>query len=163
MAELRKLDDHAPAGAIKCWPAQPVHGAVGRGGGRVSRTGIASIRSSITWVRGNRDRLGLAGASDVRRFIERDFTFYARWYKEIHTASESWTPGLESVFRNDLNALARSGRSIPSRPWRRYEDRGTSPAEGADRGRLHRVPGRAACLAWLEPQLRDDVRQGSRS
>lgn len=104
VAELRKLDDHAPAGAIKCWLRSQY----------MERSGAAetgeSDRDRIDlefhhWVRENRERLELSAADDFRQFIERDFAFYAGWYKRIRMASESWTPGLESLFRNELSAL----------------------------------------------------------
>ena len=124
VAELRKLDDHAPAGAIKCWLRSQY----------MERSGAAEAAESDRdridsefhhWVRENLDRLGLTGASDVRTFIERDFTFYARWYKEIRTASENWTPGLESVFRNELSAL-RDRDDLYLAPLAPDEDRKTS-------------------------------------
>ncbi len=124
VAELRKLDDHAPAGAIKCWlRSQYMERSGATEAGESDRDRIDS--EFHHWVRGNRNRLGLAGASDVRRFIERDFTFYARWYKEIRTASESWTPGLESVFRNERSAL-RDRDDLYLAPLAPDEDRKTS-------------------------------------
>ena len=104
VAELRKLDDHGPAGAIKCWLRSQYMERLGAAdAAELDRDRIDS--EFHHWVRENRARLELATADDFRRFIERDFTFYAGWYKRIRTASESWTPGLESVFRNELSAL----------------------------------------------------------
>lgn len=125
VAELRKqIDDHAPAGAIKCWlRSQYMERSGTAEAGESDRDRIDS--EFHHWVRGNLDRLGLTGASDVRGFIERDFTFYARWYREIRTASEIWTPGLEAVYRNELSAL-RDRDDLYLAPLAPDEDRKTS-------------------------------------
>ena len=124
VAELRKLDDHAPAGAIKCWLRSQYMEPSG------TADAAESDRDRIDsefhhWVGGNLDRLELAGGADVRRFIERDFTFYAGWYKEIRTASERLTSGLEAVYRNELSAL-RDRDDLYLAPLAPDEDRKTS-------------------------------------
>ncbi len=52
------------------------------------------------WVRDQATELGLVAPADYARFIERDFLFYARWYKALLDASKTRTAGLESVFYN---------------------------------------------------------------
>ena len=124
VAELRDLDDHAPAGAIKCWlRSQYMEPSGATEAGEADRDRIDS--EFHHWVRENEGRLELAGASEVRRFIERDFTFYASWYREIRTAAERWTSGLEAVFRNELSAL-RDRDDLYLAPLAPGEDRKTS-------------------------------------
>lgn len=52
------------------------------------------------WVRDHADALGLLTGPDTARFIQRDFLFYARWYRVLLDASGHRTTGLESVFYN---------------------------------------------------------------
>lgn len=52
------------------------------------------------WVRDHEERIGLASSTDFLRFIDREFTFYSRWYERLRNASTSLTCGLESVFFN---------------------------------------------------------------
>lgn len=52
------------------------------------------------WVRDHEDRLGLTASAEFARFIERDFTFYSRWYERLRRAAETLTPGLERVHFN---------------------------------------------------------------
>jgi Protein of unknown function (DUF1524) len=49
------------------------------------------------WVRDHEERLGLTESAEFGRFIERDFSFYARWYELLRCAAEELTPGLECV------------------------------------------------------------------
>lgn len=52
------------------------------------------------WVREFKDRLGLNGSGDFARFIESDFSFYARQYTAIRTAADELVDGLEPVYYN---------------------------------------------------------------
>ena len=52
------------------------------------------------WVRSNEELLKLRNSSDFYQFIMDDFTFYAKWYKAIHEAVETLTPGLETIYYN---------------------------------------------------------------
>ena len=52
------------------------------------------------WVRDHEDRLGLSKPAEFSRFIDRDFAFYGQWYQKLRHASNSLTPGFESVFFN---------------------------------------------------------------
>ncbi|HEY3566879.1 MAG TPA: DUF262 domain-containing protein [Thermoanaerobaculia bacterium] len=52
------------------------------------------------WIRDHEDRLGLTSSTEFARFIERDFAFYAYWYKRLRQAAENPTPGLERVHYN---------------------------------------------------------------
>lgn len=52
------------------------------------------------WIRENEERLGLKVSADFAKFIEHDFSFYARWYHRIREAGEALTPGLECIYFN---------------------------------------------------------------
>lgn len=52
------------------------------------------------WVRDKEDAIGLHAPADFSRFIERDFSFYSRWYERLRHAGEELVPGFESVFFN---------------------------------------------------------------
>lgn len=103
VAKLHEIDPHASAWAIKSW----LWGQYARSEPEDSEESDWDLIESAFhhWLRDNRDRLGLHAAVDFRRFIERDFTFYGHWYKRIREASEAWTTGLESVYRNELSGL----------------------------------------------------------
>jgi hypothetical protein len=52
------------------------------------------------WVRDHEERLGLTASAEFARFIERDFSYYGRWYQRLRLAAETRTPGLECVHYN---------------------------------------------------------------
>lgn len=52
------------------------------------------------WVREFNERLGLNGSGDFTRFIESDFSFYARQYTAIRTAAEQLLDGLKPIYYN---------------------------------------------------------------
>jgi hypothetical protein len=52
------------------------------------------------WVRDHEKYLGLTSSHEFACFIERDFAFYAHWYKRLRQAAERPVPGLECVFYN---------------------------------------------------------------
>lgn len=52
------------------------------------------------WVREKDDKLQLNTGAATARFIQRDFLFYARWYRALLEASKTRTAGLETVFYN---------------------------------------------------------------
>ena len=54
------------------------------------------------WVRDNARNIGLSHSPDYRRFIERDLTFYSRWYLEALSAAHAEKPpaGLEHITYN---------------------------------------------------------------
>lgn len=55
------------------------------------------------WVRDHETVLGLRGSADFARFIEKDFSFYTRWYQRVREAAEVLTPGLECIHYNAKN------------------------------------------------------------
>lgn len=52
------------------------------------------------WVRNNADRIPLLTSNDFANWIEKDFNFYARIYKDLLKASKTLTQGWESVKYN---------------------------------------------------------------
>lgn len=50
------------------------------------------------WVREFREDMRLKKSDDFYQFVERDMRFYARWYKRLRQASETYTPLLEDLF-----------------------------------------------------------------
>lgn len=52
------------------------------------------------WVRDHEDDLGLVQGADFTRFIQGDFEFYTRWYRELRKAGSELTLGLERVHYN---------------------------------------------------------------
>jgi uncharacterized protein with ParB-like and HNH nuclease domain len=52
------------------------------------------------WVRDKASELHLTPGADTARFIQRDFLFYARWYRALLDASKTRMAGLETVFYN---------------------------------------------------------------
>lgn len=55
------------------------------------------------WVRDHEDALGLGSGTEFKRFIEKDFAFYTRWYESIRKASQTFTEGLEVIYYNAQN------------------------------------------------------------
>jgi uncharacterized protein with ParB-like and HNH nuclease domain len=55
------------------------------------------------WVRDNAVRLQVGSKQGNLTWVTRDFPFFAKAYKQIVAASESYTPGLEAVFYNAHN------------------------------------------------------------
>ena len=55
------------------------------------------------WVRDNAVRLQVGSKLGNLTWVTRDFPFFAKAYKQIVAASESYTPGLEAVFYNAHN------------------------------------------------------------
>ena len=52
------------------------------------------------WVRDHEAPLGLTVSAEFARIIERDFSFYSRWYERLRRAGEMLTPPLECVYFN---------------------------------------------------------------
>jgi len=55
------------------------------------------------WVRDHEKDLGLSPGIEFKRFIEKDFAFYTRWYETIRKASQTLTDGLEVIYYNAQN------------------------------------------------------------
>ncbi len=55
------------------------------------------------WVRDNAVRLQVGSKQGNLIWVTRDFPFFAKAYKQIVAASETYTPGLEAVFYNAHN------------------------------------------------------------
>lgn len=52
------------------------------------------------WVRDHEEDLGLKSSADFAQFIERNFSFYGKWYERLRLAAGSLTKGLECVYYN---------------------------------------------------------------
>jgi hypothetical protein len=52
------------------------------------------------WIRDHEERLGLTASAEFARLIERDFSYYGRWYQRLRLAAETRTPGLDCVHYN---------------------------------------------------------------
>ena len=58
------------------------------------------------WIRTNHSQIGLIRSDDYKKFIDKEFKFYASVYLKLKKYSENYTPGFEEVFYNadkDLN------------------------------------------------------------
>jgi uncharacterized protein with ParB-like and HNH nuclease domain len=55
------------------------------------------------WVNDQRALLGLNGQADYLRIIEQDLPFFARVYRQILSASQIYTPGLQAIYYNASN------------------------------------------------------------
>jgi hypothetical protein len=98
LAELGKDED---ADGIKSWLRSQYAESI-----RERRRGAAPQDFDLIgtefhrWVRDHEERLCLTASAEFARFIERDFTFYARWYERLRRAAEAPTLGLECVHFN---------------------------------------------------------------
>lgn len=52
------------------------------------------------WVREHEGRLGLTSSREFIRFIERDFSYYSRWYERLRRSAQTRTKELECVYYN---------------------------------------------------------------
>jgi uncharacterized protein with ParB-like and HNH nuclease domain len=52
------------------------------------------------WVRDNEKKLELNHSGEFFDFVQKDFEFYSRWYRELRRAGDQFTPGMEGVFYN---------------------------------------------------------------
>lgn len=99
VGDLRTLDKHGDADAIRAWTRAQYAGTIrqrtrGAAPGDFDRLGTEFHR----WVRDHANELGLRESSDFLRFIEDDLAFYARWYMFIRRAAETFTPGREALY-----------------------------------------------------------------
>ncbi|MBN8656042.1 MAG: DUF262 domain-containing protein [Anaerolineae bacterium] len=52
------------------------------------------------WVRDHEEDLGLKSSADFAQFIERNFSFYGKWYERLRLAAGTLTKGLECIYYN---------------------------------------------------------------
>jgi hypothetical protein len=98
LAEIGKDED---ADAIKSWlRSQYAESIRERKRGAVPQDFDLVGTEFHRWVRDHEDRLGLTASAEFARFIERDFSYYGRWYQRLRLAAETRTPGLECVHYN---------------------------------------------------------------
>ena len=98
LAEIGKDED---ADAIKSWlRSQYAESIRERKRGAVPQDFDLVGTEFHRWVRDHEERLGLTASAEFARFIERDFSYYGRWYQRLRLAAETRTPGLECVHYN---------------------------------------------------------------
>jgi uncharacterized protein with ParB-like and HNH nuclease domain len=102
--KLQELGKEEDADGIKSWlRSQYAESIRERKRGAVPRDFDLIGTEFHRWVRDHKNELSLRGSVDFARFIEENFTFYARWYHRIREAAETLTPDLECVFYNAQN------------------------------------------------------------
>ncbi len=55
------------------------------------------------WIRDNNNKIGLNSSADFERFLEQDYEFYLRWYKNLRQWSIELTDKYDKVFFNANN------------------------------------------------------------
>ena len=98
LAEVGKDED---ADAIKSWlRSQYANSIRERKRGAVPQDFDLIATEFHRWVRDHENCLGLTASAEFARFIERDFSYYGRWYERLRLAAETRTLGLECVHYN---------------------------------------------------------------
>ena len=98
LAEIGKDED---ADAIKSWlRSQYAESIRERKRGAVPQDFDLVGTEFHRWVRDHEERLGLTASAEFARFIERDFSYYGRWYQRLRLAAETRTSGLECIHYN---------------------------------------------------------------
>ena len=101
---LKDIDKDEDANAIKAWlRSQYAENIRERTRGAEPRDFELISTEFHRWVRTHNERLGLNSSNDFVRFIEKDFVFYARYYRKLIDAASSITPGFECVYYNAQN------------------------------------------------------------
>jgi hypothetical protein len=104
IAELGELGKEEDADAIKSWlRSQYAESIRERKRGATPQDFDLIGTEFHRWVRDHEKELKLGSSRDFARFVERDFSFYARQYLRLRQAAETLTPGLESVHYNEQN------------------------------------------------------------
>lgn len=104
VAEFAELGKEEDADAIKSWlRSQYAESIRERKRGATPQDFDLIGTEFHRWVRDHEELLKLASSSDFTRFIERDFSFFARQYITICRAAEALTQGLECIHYNDQN------------------------------------------------------------
>lgn len=104
VAALQQLGKEEDADAIKSWlRSQHAQSIRERKRGAQPRDFDLIGTEFHRWVRDHETALGLSGSAAFGRFIQDDFSFYARWYERIRQAAESLTNGLEAIHFNAQN------------------------------------------------------------
>lgn len=104
LSELNALGKEEDADAIKSWLRSQYAETI-----RERKRGASPLDFDLIgtefhrWTRDNEERLKLKTGASFARFIERDFSFYARQYLELRQAAEAIVPGLECVYYNGQN------------------------------------------------------------
>lgn len=104
LTTLQNLGKEEVADAIKAWlRSQHALTIRERKRGAQSRDFDLIGTEFHRWVRDHEDLLGLSSSDAFTRFIQDDFSFYAKWYHRIRQAAEKLTDGLEAIHFNAQN------------------------------------------------------------
>lgn len=98
IATLQKLDKEEDADAIKSW-LRSQHALTIRERKRGAKPKDFDLIGTEfhRWIRDHEERLGLTDSMAFSRFIQEEFSFYAKWYIAVRKAAEVLSPGLEAV------------------------------------------------------------------
>ena len=97
--ELRQLGEDEGAKSIQAWLRSQHAQTIRSSGGRAAPEDFDRIGSEFhRWVGDERDCLGLGSSTNYVDFIQRDFKFYSRWYREIVQAGLEPVEGLEPFY-----------------------------------------------------------------
>ena len=99
VSDLRALDKHGDADAIRAWTRAQYARTIrqrkkGAAPGDFDRLGTEFHR----WVRDHAKDLNLLASSDFLSFIEENFRFYARWYGVIRGAADRYTSEKKAIY-----------------------------------------------------------------
>lgn len=101
---LQGLGKDEDADAIKAWLRSQHAESIRERKPRATARDFDLIGTEFhRWVRDQVDRLGLRAGGDFARFIERDFSFFARQYLRIRKAADQLIDDLECIHYNAQN------------------------------------------------------------
>lgn len=101
IAALQKIGKEEDADSIKAWlRSQHAQTTRERKRGAEPRDFDLIGTEFHRWVRDQAVPLGLKSQADFARFIQEDFSFYAKRYESLRRAAAKLTPGLETIYFN---------------------------------------------------------------
>lgn len=104
ISALKELGKEEDADSIKSWLRSQYAGSIRERKRGAKPQDFDLIGTEFhRWVRDHEKELCLTASNDFARFIEKDFSFYARQYLRLREAAETLTAGLECVHYNDQN------------------------------------------------------------
>jgi hypothetical protein len=102
--QLLQIEKEADADAIKSWLRARHANTIREHQAGATPEDFDLIGTEFhRWIRDNGARLGLVKAEDFKRFVERDFDFYTRWYIQLQQVASALTPGREAIYCNSLS------------------------------------------------------------
>jgi len=104
VADLTDLGKEEDADAIKSWLRSQYADSIRERKQGATPQDFDLIGTEFhRWVRDHEKLLGLDASAEFARFVERDFSFYAKQYLRLRKAANTLTNGLECVHYNDQN------------------------------------------------------------